>query len=171
MKKALLVIDLQNDYFPGFKFPLWNTDGCLENVLGSIKIAKEKGYPVILIQHIADPKLGLAPFFNEGTEGAEIVPEVLKAAGDAPIVIKTFADSFVSTTLNETLEKLGVEELLVCGMMTHNCVTHTAISDKKSKKYKTSIIMDASTSVSEAIHMIALHAASTWVDLINHQDI
>lgn len=70
MKKALLIIDLQNDYFSGGKFPLWNTDKTLENVVKAIEKANSKGIPVIHIQHIADPKAGIAPFFNEGTEGA-----------------------------------------------------------------------------------------------------
>ncbi|MGL4868301.1 MAG: hypothetical protein ACRC4S_06610 [Cetobacterium sp.] len=42
MKKALLIIDLQNDYFPEGKFPLWNTETTLNNILETIKICKEK---------------------------------------------------------------------------------------------------------------------------------
>lgn len=41
MKKALLVIDLQNDYFEGGKFPLWNTDTTLSNILKAIEKANE----------------------------------------------------------------------------------------------------------------------------------
>ena len=126
MKKALLVIDLQNDYFPGGKFPLWNTDAILENIERAIAKANTRGLPVIHIQHIA--KGGLAPFFIEGTPGADIHPGILAAAPKAPVVLKEFADGFEKTNLDETLTKLGVTDLLVCGMMTQNCVTHTAIS-------------------------------------------
>ena len=72
MKKALLVIDLQNDYFPGGAFPLWNTDHTLENVLKAIEKAKRSDISVLHIQHGAHSKVGIAPFFNEGTEGVAI---------------------------------------------------------------------------------------------------
>lgn len=160
MSQALLVIDLQNDYFPGGKFPLWNTDTTLETIVQTIGRAKQKGIAVIHIQHIADSSQGVAPFFNAGTTGADIHPRVLAAAPDAPIVVKAFADSFVGTTLEETLSKLGVTEIFVCGMMTQNCVTHTAIS-KSAEKYAVTVLPDACTTVSEMLHLIALHAIST----------
>jgi nicotinamidase-related amidase len=53
MTSALLVIDLQNDYFPGGKFPLWNTDAVLDNIVGAIGKANAQGIPVVIIQHIA----------------------------------------------------------------------------------------------------------------------
>ena len=108
MTKALLVIDLQNDYFPGGKFPLWNTEAVLQNIERAIEKANAQGIPVIHIQHIANSKLGIAPFFNEGTVGADIHPRILAAAPNAPIVVKEFADSFEKTTLEETLARLGV---------------------------------------------------------------
>ena len=60
---------------------------------------------------------------------------------------------------------IGATELLVCGMMTQNCVTHTAIS-KSAEKYKVSILSDCCTTVNEMIHNIALHAVSTRVQLV-----
>lgn len=169
MKKALLLIDLQNDYFEGGKFPLWNTEKTLENILNVVEIAKSKNIPIIHIQHIADPKLGIAPFFNEDTEGALIKSEVLSMAEESEIIIKHYADAFYETNLDVILEKLGTEEILVCGMMTQNCVTHTAIS-KSAEKYKVSIIHDCCTSVNEPIHMIGLHAVSTRVNLISYKE-
>jgi nicotinamidase-related amidase len=166
MSKALLVIDLQNDYFPGGKFPLWNTDVTLQNIERAIEKAKAQSIPVIVIQHIADSSLGIAPFFNQGTTGAEVHPRILAAAPNAPVVVKQFADSFVKTTLEETLTELRATELLVCGMMTQNCVTHTAIS-KSAEKYKVSILADCCTTVSEMLHNIALHAVSTRVPLVS----
>jgi nicotinamidase-related amidase len=161
--KALLVIDLQNDYFPGGKFPLWNAGAVLENVERAITTAKANGIPVVHVQHVA--KTGLAPFFNEGTPGAEIHPIILAAAPDAPIIVKEHADSFEKTNLEETLSKLAVTELLVCGMMTQNCVTHTAIS-KAAEKYYVTILPDCCTTVSEILHLIALNAVSTRVKLV-----
>ncbi|MEM9227500.1 MAG: cysteine hydrolase family protein [Verrucomicrobiota bacterium] len=164
MKKALLLIDLQNDYFPGGLFPLWNTDGCLTNVKAAIVLAQEQGAEVIHIQHIADPKMGLSPFFNEGTPGADIHPEILAAAPEAPVVRKAYADSFVETELENVLQARGVEALLICGMMTQNCVTHTAIS-KHAEKYNSAILQDCCTTVNEMLHLIGLHAVSTRMTL------
>lgn len=166
MSQALLVIDLQNDYFPGGKFPLCNTEAILETIVQTIGRAKQKGIAVIHIQHIADSSRGVAPFFNAGTTGADIHPRVLAAAPDAPIVVKAFADSFVGTTLEETLSKLGVTEIFICGMMTQNCVTHTAIS-KSAEKYAVTVLPDACTTVSEMLHLIALHALSTRTSFVH----
>jgi nicotinamidase-related amidase len=170
VSKALLVIDLQNDYFPGGKFPLWNTEAVLQNIERAIERANAQGIPAIHIQHIANSKMGIAPFFNEGTVGAEIHPRILDAAPKAPVVVKEFADSFEKTTLEETLAKLGVTELLVCGMMTQNCVTHTAIS-KAAEKYSVCVLVDCCTTVDEMIHNIALHALSTRVKLVPSSEV
>lgn len=165
MSKALLVIDIQNDYFPGGLFPLWNTDTVLENIVRAIGKANVMAVPVILIQHIANRKQGVAPFFNPGTTGADIHARILDAAPNATVVVKEFADSFEKTMLEETLTKLGVTDVLVCGMMTQNCVTHTAIS-KAAEKYTVTILPDCCTTVSEILHLIALHALSTRVKLV-----
>ena len=165
MTKALLVIDPQNDYFPEGKIPLWNTDDVLESIERAIGKANAKNIPVVIIQHIANSEMGIAPFFNEGTTGADIHPRILAAAPNAPVVVKQFADSFEKTTLEETLTKLDVTELVICGMMTQNCVTHTAIS-KAAEKYSVTILPDCCTTVDEMIHNIALHAVSTRVNLV-----
>jgi nicotinamidase-related amidase len=164
-QRALIVIDPQNDYLSAGKFPLWNIDTTLANIEQAITKAHAAGVPVVLVQHIADSKQGIAPFFNAGTHGAEIHSLIRAAAPEAPIVVKQFADGFHRTTLEATLHELGIEELLICGMMTQNCVTHTAIS-KSAEKYKVAILSDCCTTVSEMLHLIALNAVSTRVPLI-----
>lgn len=163
MKKALLVIDVQNDYFPGGKLPLWNTGATLENIERAIRVARERGIPVILVQQFTDPKV--APMFNAGTEGAEIHSRIRAAAPDAPIVVKAHADSFHETTLEQVLSNLGVTTLLVCGMMTQNCVTHTAIS-KAAEKYEVTILPDCCTTVSAVIHNVAVRAVSIRLKVV-----
>ncbi len=164
MKKALLVIDVQNDYFPSGKLPLWNTDATLSSIHDAIRSAEEKGMPVILVQQLTDPKT--ASFFNPGTEGAAIHSRVREAAPNARIVTKHFADSFYQTNLDEVLSELGVTTLLVCGMMTQNCVTHTAVS-KTAEKYEVIILADCCTTVSELIHKIALRAIATRLSVVS----
>ncbi|WP_428773918.1 cysteine hydrolase family protein [Vibrio sp.] len=164
--KALLIIDLQNDYFPNGKFPLWNTAVTLNNIKAAISNANAQGIPVIHVQHLANPAAGIAPFFNRGTSGAEIHADIMAAAPSGEIVVKTFADAFEQTNLNEVLEKHGIDELLICGMMTQNCVTHTAIS-KAAEKYHVSVLTDCCTTVDEMIHNIALNALGTRVSLVS----
>ena len=159
-QRALIVIDLQNDYFPGGKFPLWNADETLAAVEAAIWRARASGVPIVHVQHVADAARGIAPFFNAGTPGVDIHPRILAAAPDAPVVVKAFADSFHKTTL----DTLGVSELLLCGMMTQNCVTHTALS-KAADKYAVSVLADCCTTVSQILHLIALNALSTRVAL------
>jgi len=168
-KQALIVIDLQNDYFVDGKFPLWNTDITLANTEAAIAKARAKNIPVILVQHVADASKGIAPFFNAGAIGVDIHPRILTAAPDGIIVTKAFADSFHRTILEELLSKLGIEELLICGMMTQNCVTHTAIS-KAAEKYSVKILTDCCTTVNQMIHLIALNAVSTRIALIESSE-
>jgi nicotinamidase-related amidase len=170
MSKALVVIDVQNDYFAGGGFPLWNTEATLDCVASAVERATARGIPVVLVQHLADPRVGAAPFFNAGTAGAEIHPRIVASAAGAPVVVKAFADSFVQTTLEATLAGLGATELLVCGMMTQNCVTHTAIS-RSADRYDVSILADACTTVTEVVHQLALHAVSTRVRLVASSEV
>lgn len=163
-KKALIIIDVQNDYFPQGAFPLWNTTETLNNIKTAVMTANRKNIPIILVQHIADPKLGISPFFNQGSNGAEIHKELTELIDEPNIITKAFADSFEGTNLDAILQSLNIDETLVCGMMTQNCVTHTAIS-KTMEKYHTSILIDCCTTVDEMIHNIALHAVSTRVTL------
>ena len=170
MSTALLVVDIQNDYFPGGNYPLSNTEVTLQNIERAIEKANAQHIPVIIIQHIADSSRGLAPFFNKGTPGADVHPRILAAAPHATIIVKAYADSFVNTALEETLAELGTTELLVCGMMTQNCVTHTAIS-KSAEKYTVSILTDCCTTVTELLHLIALNAVSTRLPLALSSDV
>ena len=170
MSRALLVIDIQNDYFPNGNYPLWNAEGTLLNIERAIEKAHDHNIPVIIVQHLADSSRGVAPFFNRGTPGAEVHPRILAAAPRAPIIVKACADSFVNTSLEETLTGLGVTDLLVCGMMTQNCVTHTAIS-KAAEKYRVSLLTDCCTTVTELLHLIALNAVSTRLPLVQSGDV
>ena len=169
-KKALLLIDLQNDYFPGGAFPLWNTDNVKQATIKAIQKAQNSGVFIVHIQHIANPAAGPSPFFNANTPGVQIQDEIFGTAPNHPIVIKEYADSFHKTNLEEVLSQNGITDLLVAGMMTQNCVTHTAIS-KAAEKYNVSVLTDLTTTVSEILHLIALHALSTRVTLTTSTEV
>lgn len=162
-RQALIVIDIQNDYFPGGCFELWEAESTLVRIEAAILHARDAGIPVVLIQHVGSDS---SPFFTPGSPGVEIHPRLLAAAPDAPIIIKHHADSFFDTALEATLAQLKIEELLLCGMMTQNCVTHTAISPQAAR-YAVKVLADCSTSVSRMIHLIALNALGVRVEVLS----
>lgn len=163
-QRALIVIDLQNDYFPDGKYPLWNSEAVLDNCVAAIERAHALDMPVILVQHVADSSKGIAPFFNAGSAGVALHPRILAAAPHAPVVVKQAADSFHETSLQATLDELGIRQLLLCGMMTQNCVTHTALS-RAADKYEVAVLADCCTTVDQMLHAIALNALSIRVPL------
>ncbi|REG84378.1 cysteine hydrolase family protein [Marinomonas pollencensis] len=163
---ALLVIDVQNDYFDEGLFPLWNTQSVLNNILDTMKHALANNTPIIFIQHVADPAEGDAPFFNPATHGVELHPQITALAPNAPLVIKHFADSFEQTNLEEVLSSLNVETLLLCGMMTQHCITHTALS-ASAEKYQVEVIGKACTTREALLHHIALAGLSRRVNCVS----
>lgn len=165
-RTALIVIDPQIDYFEEGLFPLWNTQATLINILAAMNFAKNNGFPIVFIQHVANDFSGKGPFFNPNTKGVDIHSDIMACAPNAPIVVKHFADAFEQTDLQKTLDSLGIEKLILCGMMTQNCVTHTAIS-KSAEQYEVEIIGEACTTREELLHLIALNAISTRVRCVS----
>lgn len=161
-KPALVVIDVQNDYFEGGAFPLWNAEEALAATEQAILAARRKEMPVVFVQHVA---AGPSPFFNPDTKGVKIHDRVLAAVGNSPVVTKQHADAFEGTTLHDTLQGLGADELVVCGMMTQNCVTHTAISRRADDYRKVTVLSDASTTTTEMLHLIAIAGLAPRVNL------
>ncbi|MEW5870503.1 MAG: cysteine hydrolase family protein [Chloroflexota bacterium] len=119
MNTALLIVDIQNDYFPGGKMELAGSPEAARRAAGLLAFFRQAGLPVVFIQHIAN-RPG-ATFFLPGTPGAEIHPEVQPLHSET-ILQKHFPNSFRDTPLLEHLRSLPVERLVICGMMTHMCV-------------------------------------------------
>src|SRR5690606_1581942 len=125
MNKALIVIDIQNDYFPGGAFTLENADEACQGAVEAIEQAKRDGWLVVGVQHVNSAD---APAFKPDTEGVKIHSAIAAALGDASIVVKSEADSFFNTTLKRIVQDAGITDLYLTGMMTQHCVTHTALS-------------------------------------------
>lgn len=118
-KQALIVVDIQNDYFPHGKWPLVGADAAADNAARLIAAFREAGDSVIHIRH--EFTSAEAPFFTPGSDGAKLHPTVLNRA-DEPVVLKHFVNSFRETELQSILDEQGIKELVVVGSMSHMCV-------------------------------------------------
>ena len=123
-RQALIVVDIQNDYFPQGKWPLVGADAAADNAVRLIKAFRDAGDSVVHIRHefTSDD----APFFTPGSEGAKLHPKVLNRA-DEPVVLKHFVNSFRETELKSILDEQGVKELVVVGSMSHMSSTASPV--------------------------------------------
>lgn len=122
-KKALVVIDLQNDYFAGGKWELHNIDAAARNAASVLSSARENGDLVVHVAHEFPSKD--APFFVANTEGAQINTVVAPEPGEAKI-IKHRANSFHQTNLKSILNENGVTDVTLVGAMSHMCIDAAA---------------------------------------------
>ena len=122
---ALLIVDFQNDYFPTFpsaKWPLDNTEAAAANGAKLLAAFRAQGLPVFHIRH--EFSSADAPFFQPGSEGAQIHASMLPLEGE-PVILKHHVNSFLGTDLQAQLLAQGVERLVVCGLQSDYCVDGT----------------------------------------------
>ena len=122
MKRALLVIDVQNEYFTG-ALPITHPTGHLGNILRVMDASRESGVPVVVVQH-AFPQPD-KPFFQKGSLGWRLHPEVDARPRDH-LVEKELPGSFTGTDLERWLRERDVDTVTVSGYMTHMCCDTTA---------------------------------------------
>lgn len=119
---VLLLIDIQNDYFPGGSMELAGSDSAATNAAKLLFTFREKHLPIFHIQHIA-ARPG-ATFFIPGTEGANIHSSVSPVEAEY-VVTKNYPNAFRGTSLLKKLQGLKPDKLFIAGMMTHMCVDTT----------------------------------------------
>jgi nicotinamidase-related amidase len=119
MKTALLIIDVQNDYFPDGKMELNNSIAAVNKIKDMLHVFRNRYMPVVHIQHIS-LKPG-ASFFLPGTTGAEFHDHVKPLSGEK-VFVKNYPNSFRDTGLDEFLKKNDISRLVIAGMMTHMCI-------------------------------------------------
>ena len=139
MRKALLLIDLQNDYFPGGKMTLDGANEAVQNAMLLLDRFRKEFWPVFHIRHVAmKPD---ATFFLPGTAGARIHPNVGPVTGEN-VITKNYPNAFRDTALLNLLKKIDIQELVICGMMTHMCIDATTRA-AKDLGYNCTVIADA----------------------------
>jgi nicotinamidase-related amidase len=122
MKTALVLVDIQNDYFPGGKGELEGSPEASQQARRLLEHFRRQGLPPVFIQHVAN-RPGAVTFLPD-TEGVKIHENIHPLPGET-IFQKHFPNSFRDTPLLEHLHGLGIERLVICGMMTHMCIDST----------------------------------------------
>jgi nicotinamidase-related amidase len=120
--EALLVIDVQNEYFTGL-LPVTFPQGSLNNILKAMDHAARVGMPVAVILHSATAKD--SPTFRKGSEGWKLHPEIEIRKRDI-LIEKSLPGSFAGTGLEKWLRETGARRVAICGYMAQMCCDTTA---------------------------------------------
>jgi nicotinamidase-related amidase len=122
MKTGLILVDIQNDYFPGGRMELAAMQQAGEKAGALLADFRRRNWPTFHIQHIAAQKG--ATFFLPETEGAAL-HDTIKPQGGEIVIQKHFPNSFRETSLLEELGQHDVKKLVICGAMSHMCIDAT----------------------------------------------
>lgn len=152
---ALVIIDIQNDYFPGGNMTLDGADQAGLNAGRLLAHCRKLGKPVVHIQHIS-VRPG-ATFFLPETPGVEIHASVAPTDGEI-VIRKNFPNAFRDTALEETLRRHNVKHLLVVGMMTQMCID-TSVRAGRDMGYEITLAHDACATRSQKFGEIEVPAA------------
>lgn len=127
MKTALILIDIQNDYFSNGKMELHEPEVASKNASKILQKFRNENLPIIHIQHISTRFD--ATFFIPNTKGAEIHNDV-KPLKEEKVITKHYPNSFRDTDLLKILKEKNIKKIVICGMMTHMCVDATTRASK-----------------------------------------
>jgi nicotinamidase-related amidase len=123
--QALILVDIQNDYFPGGSFELVGMEAAARQAQLMLEKFRDRRSPIFHIQHLSTHPG--ATFFLPGTEGAK-THTMVAPRSDESVITKHFPSSFRETPLLAQLQAAGVEEVVVCGAMSHMCIDATVRS-------------------------------------------
>jgi nicotinamidase-related amidase len=140
-KRALIVIDVQNEYFDGGALPITDPSPTqsLANIGRAMDKATERGVPTVVVRHTEqDADAGM---FREGSETWRLRREVDERPRDH-LVEKSLPGSFTDTTLADILASSDVDTVSIVGYMTHMCVDTTA-REAAHRGFSVEILSDA----------------------------
>lgn len=138
-KRALILIDIQNDYFAGGKWPLVDMDTAASNAARVLAAARAAGDRVIHVRH--EFESDDAPFFAPDSEGARLHASVLPQVGEA-MLLKHKVNAFLGTDLKAQLDAASIEQVILVGAMSHMCIAAAARASADFG-YATTVIHDA----------------------------
>ncbi|MEE4377186.1 MAG: cysteine hydrolase family protein [Candidatus Competibacteraceae bacterium] len=120
---ALVLVDIQNDYFDDGRWPVDKMLEVSANASRLLNFARRKGHSIIHVRH--EIPSDDAPFFRPGTHGAEIHPSVTPHEGEL-VILKHRPNSFQETSLHQDLETKRITDIVICGAMSQMCIDSTA---------------------------------------------
>jgi nicotinamidase-related amidase len=126
--KALLLIDIQDFYFPGGKSALVEPEKAAANAALLLEYFRKEKLPVVHVRHNAEP-------------GGKINDMVKPLPGEK-IFSKDAVNCFVKTGLQDYLKSIHIDSLVICGMQTHMCV-EAAVRAATDLGYKCTLVHDA----------------------------
>ncbi|TQS39765.1 cysteine hydrolase family protein [Cryptosporangium phraense] len=144
MRRALIVIDVQQEYFDGalpIQYP--PRDDSLANIVRALDTAEQHGLPTVVVRH--EYPAG-APVFAAGSPGWALHPDVEKRAATAHRVTKSNSSAFAGTDLADWLADNTVDTITIAGYMTNNCDLATAASAEE-LGLATEILSDATGAI------------------------
>lgn len=118
-RQALIVVDIQNDYFPAGKWPLVGIEAAADNAARIIQATRDADGLVVHVRH--EFASDNPPFFAPGSEGAKLHPKVINRS-EEPVVLKHFVNAFRDTELKALLDQYDVDQLVIVGAMSHMCI-------------------------------------------------
>ena len=136
---ALILVDIQNDYFDGGLWPVDQMERVAHTAATVLSRARAAGDLIVHVHHEAGSDA--APFFRPGTKGAEIHPSVAPQDGEAQ-VLKHRPNSFHDTDLHQRLQDAGVTQVTLVGAMTQMCIDATARA-ARDLGYDVTVVADA----------------------------
>jgi nicotinamidase-related amidase len=122
MKTGLILVDIQNDYFPGGRMELAGIEQAGSRAGELLAFFRQKGWPTFHIQHIS-VRQG-ASFFLPDTDGIKF-HECIEPLDGEIVIQKNYPNSFRETPLLQEIERHDVKKLVICGAMSHMCIDAT----------------------------------------------
>jgi nicotinamidase-related amidase len=122
MVSGLILVDIQNEYFPGGRMELKGIEQASANARAVLSLFRDRGWPALHVQHLSTQ--ADAPVFTPGTPFAEINDSVKPLPGER-LIQKHFPNSFHQTPLLEELKARGVDHAVIVGAMSHMCIDAT----------------------------------------------
>jgi nicotinamidase-related amidase len=119
---ALILVDIQNDYFENGNWPVANMATASANAARLLEHARKSGQVVVHVHH--EIPSDNAPFFRPGTDGARIHASVAPQQGEA-VILKHHPNSFRETHLLTLLQDNKIRNVTICGAMSQMCIDAT----------------------------------------------
>lgn len=139
---ALLIIDVQEAMF-SYPQKLYDEQGVMEKIISLQQKARLAGTPIVYVQHTEDEE------YTKGTPTWQISHRITPQEGEV-IVEKPTWDAFHRTELQNELQKLGITNLVICGMQSEFCLD-TTIRRAYSMGYKSVLVQDAHSTFDNAL--------------------